>query len=81
MDLDWQVDIDRARSVLGEKVIFAGNINPVTIQNKSRDEVYQLCRNLADKHKNERFILSAGCEITPLTSAENLKAMSRASLL
>jgi uroporphyrinogen decarboxylase len=81
LDLDYQVDVDHARSVLGEKVIFAGNINPVTVQNKSRDEVFQLCKNLVEKHKNERFILSAGCEITPLTNPENLKAMSEATFL
>ena len=81
LDLDYQVDIENARSVLGEKVIFAGNINPVTIQNKSRDEVFQLCKDLVEKHKNERFILSAGCEISSLTPPENLKAMSEASIL
>lgn len=80
LDLDWQVDIDYARETLGEKVIFAGNINPVVIQNKSRDEVFELCRSLVEKHKNERYILSAGCEITPLTPAENLKAMSEATI-
>lgn len=81
LDLDWQVDITHAREILGEKVIFAGNINPVQIQDKSRDKVFEMCRSLVDKHKNERFILSAGCEITPLTPAENLKAMSEATKL
>ncbi|HRX12859.1 MAG TPA: uroporphyrinogen decarboxylase family protein, partial [Draconibacterium sp.] len=81
LDLDWQVDIQNARTVLGEKVIFAGNINPVTIQNKTRDEVFNICKNLVEKHKNERYILSAGCEITPLTEPENLKAMSEATFL
>lgn len=81
LDLDWQVDIEYARDVLDEKVIFAGNINPVVIQNKSREEVFELCRSLVEKHKNERYILSAGCEITPLTAAENLKAMSEVTIL
>jgi len=81
LDLDWQVDIDHARSVLGEDVIFAGNINPVLVQDKTRDEVFQLCKQLVEKHKNKRFILSAGCEVTPLTPVENLKAMSEGSLL
>jgi len=81
LDLDWQIDIENARSILGEKVIFAGNINPVTIQNKSRDEVFHLCKNLVEKHKNERFILSGGCEISVLTPPENLKAMSEATIL
>ena len=81
IDLDWQVDISHARSVLGEKVILTGNINPVTIQDITRDETYKLSRDLVEKHKNERFILAAGCEITPLTSAKNLKAMSEATFL
>jgi MtaA/CmuA family methyltransferase len=81
LDLDWQVDIDSARAVLGEKVIFAGNINPVAIQNKTSDEVFHLCKTLVEKHKNERFILSAGCEITPLTSPGNLKAMREACFI
>ena len=81
IDLDWQVDIEHARSVLGEKVILTGNINPVTVQDITSDEVYKLSRNLVEKHRNERFILAAGCEITPLTSPENLKAMSDATHL
>ena len=79
LDLDWQLDIDHARSVLGEEVIFAGNINPVLIQDKPEHEVFQLCKEMVEKYKNERFILSAGCEITPLTPAGNLNAMSEAS--
>lgn len=81
LDLDWQVDIAHARSVLGKKVILTGNINPVTIQDISHDEVYELSRNLVQKHKNERYVLAAGCEITPLTSPKNLKAMNDATYL
>lgn len=81
LDLDWQVDIGHARSVLGENVILCGNINPVTVQNKTHDEVFQLCRSLVEKHKNERYIFSAGCEITALTAPENLKAMNEARFL
>jgi MtaA/CmuA family methyltransferase len=78
LDLDWQVDIDYARSVLGEDVIIAGNINPVLVQENSRDEVFKLCHDLVEKYRTERFILSAGCEITVLTPPENLKAMNEA---
>lgn len=81
LDLDWQVDISYVRSVLGENVILCGNINPVTVQDKTSDEVFQLCKNLVEKHKDKRYILSAGCEITPLTAKANLKAMSKASFL
>lgn len=79
LDLDWQVNIENARKVLGDEVIFAGNINPVLVQDKSRDEVYLMSKKLVEKYKNERFILSAGCEITVLTPHENVRAMSEAS--
>ncbi|MEN8201696.1 MAG: uroporphyrinogen decarboxylase family protein [Bacteroidota bacterium] len=78
LDLDWQVDIGHARSVLGDEVIFTGNINPVYVQDKSREEVFQASRDLVEKYKNERYVLAAGCEISPLTPSENLKAMSEA---
>jgi len=80
LDLDWQVDIAEARKILGNEVILAGNINPVLVQDNSRDEVFQMSKDLIEKHKNERFIFSAGCEITVLTSPKNLMAMREASL-
>jgi MtaA/CmuA family methyltransferase len=80
LDLDYDVDIAYARSVVGEKVILCGNIEPVLIQNTTPQEVERLSRELVTLHGHERFILSAGCEITVGTSVENLMAMRRASL-
>ncbi|MCK5820878.1 MAG: uroporphyrinogen decarboxylase family protein [Bacteroidales bacterium] len=81
LDLDYQVDIKHARAVLGPEVILGGNINPIEVMNKSEAEVEIACRELVNRHKGERFILSAGCEISPLTPPENLKAMSLAAHL
>lgn len=80
LDLDWQVDIDHARKILGDEVILGGNINPVLVQDKTREEVFDLCKELVKKHKDERYLLSAGCEITVLTPPENLKAMQEAAV-
>ena len=79
LDLDYQVNIKHARSVLGPEVILGGNINPIEIMNKTTTEVETACRKLVSKHKDERFLLSAGCEISPLSPPENLKAMSLAT--
>ncbi len=79
LDLDWQVDIDYARAILGENIILGGNINPVLVQDKTRDEVFQLSGNLVEKYRHDRYLLSAGCEITVLTPPENLKAMYEAA--
>ena len=81
LDLDYQVNIDHARSVLGPNVILCGNVNPTEIISKSADEIKTVCMELVHKHKNERFILSAGCEISPLTPQTNLKAMAKAAYL
>ncbi len=81
IDLDWQVDIDHARQVLGNDVVLGGNINPVLVQNKSENEVYEMSKALVDKYKDQKYLLAAGCEITVLTPHENLMAMRRASIL
>ena len=80
LDLDYDVDIAYARSVVGEKTILCGNIEPVLIQNSTAEEVEHLSRELISLHGHERFILSAGCEITVGTSAQNLMAMRKGSL-
>lgn len=81
IDLDWQVDIDKAREQLGNEVVIGGNINPVLVQDKSKDEVYAISRSLVEKYKDQKYLLAAGCEITVLTPHHNLLAMSRASIL
>jgi len=81
IDLDWQVDMDLARNILGDEVVLGGNINPVLVQDKTVDEVYNLSKMLIDKYKEEKFLLAAGCEITVLTPHQNLTAMRRASIL
>jgi len=81
IDLDWQVDLDKGREILGDNVVIGGNINPVLIQDKSEEEVYLLSKMLVEKYKDQKYLLAAGCEITVLTPHQNLSAMRRASLL
>lgn len=81
IDLDWQVDLDDARRILGNNVVIGGNINPVLVQDKPEEEVYLLSRTLVDKYKDQKYLLAAGCEISVLTPHRNLSAMRRASIL
>lgn len=80
LDLDWQVDIDYARQVMGPDSVLCGNINPIEVQDKNRDEVYETAYQLIQKYKGQPYILSAGCEITVNTPPDNLKALREASL-
>jgi MtaA/CmuA family methyltransferase len=81
VDLDWQVDIENAREILGNEVVLGGNINPVLVQDKLEEEVYALSIRLVDKYKDQKYLLAAGCEITVLTPHKNLIAMRRASII
>lgn len=80
LDLDWQVDLDHARDIVGDEVILCGNINPVTVQDEAAKEIEERCKQLIGSQKEKRYILSAGCEITVNTPPENLMAMRNASL-
>ncbi len=78
LDVDFMVSMEEAFQILGPEVIRCGNLNPVDIQNKTREEVISLTSRLLEKEKGRKFILSAGCEITVNTPNENLLAMREA---
>ena len=77
IDLDWQVDITHAREILGENVVLKGNINPVFIQDSTPQEIKEKIHELMRNVKNQKFILSGGCEITVDTPPENLMKISK----
>jgi len=79
VDIDWQVDLDHAYDILGTNVMCAGNINPVTIMQKTANEIAVLSKILVEKEKGKKFNLSGGCEIAVTTPPENLLAMRKAS--
>jgi MtaA/CmuA family methyltransferase len=80
VDIDWMVDPQEAFEILGDKIIRCGNLDPVKMYREmSSDEVYAFSKELVDKEKGRRFILSAGCEIPVGTPHENVNAMKRAT--
>jgi MtaA/CmuA family methyltransferase len=79
LDLDWQVDLDKAFDIVGPDVVRCGNIDPVIVQNKTSDEIKVITRDILDKEKGRKHIISAGCEITVNTPVENLLTMRETS--
>ena len=80
LDIDYQVDMNEAFGILGPDVIRCGNINPILVEERSAEEIYDGSRQLIKQEKNRKFIFSAGCEITVNTKHENLIAMREASI-
>jgi uroporphyrinogen decarboxylase len=80
IDLDWMVDMEDAYKILGPGIIRCGNIDPVAvIETQSSEKVFDTTRALIRAEQGRPFILSGGCEITPLTPIENLKVMKAAA--
>jgi MtaA/CmuA family methyltransferase len=77
IDLDFAVDMEYARRVVGPGPVLCGNINPVLIQDLPPEEIATLARRMIGTMSDNKYILSAGCEITVNTPVENLLAMSR----
>jgi MtaA/CmuA family methyltransferase len=78
IDLDYMADMEEAYNLFGPDVVRCGNINPVDIQNFDARQVFDRSRELINREKGRRFMLSGGCEITVNTPAENLMAMRNA---
>jgi MtaA/CmuA family methyltransferase len=75
-ELDFPVDLPKAKAGLGERVI-SGNVSTVTTLLKGTpDEVYEAAR-LCHQTCGSRFIVGSGCEVSPLTPPENLRALIR----
>jgi MtaA/CmuA family methyltransferase len=79
LDIDWQVDLQHAHSVVGYDTVLCGNLDPVFVESKTPEEIGEAVAGLLSKEEGKRHILSAGCEITVNTPAENLMAMRKAS--
>jgi MtaA/CmuA family methyltransferase len=76
LDLDFMVDMGQARQVAGPHPVLCGNINPLLVQDLPSGELEDRLIEMMTPMAGQKYILSAGCEITVNTPAENLKAMS-----
>lgn len=77
MSVDYKVDLSEARRILGGKIAFAGNMNPVAVMQKETPEgVAAACRQtVAKAGVAPGYILMPGCDIPPSVPIENVKAM------
>ena len=75
IDIDWQVDIVKARKILGSNVTIAGNLDPVEdILRSTPDKIREGFRRIYNEIGNPYFV-NGGCEIPRGTPVENLRAL------
>ena len=80
IDLDWQVEIQEARKILGANVVIKGNIIPVLIQETSAQHLESLANEIVQQMHGQKFILSGGCEIGVYTPIANLMKLAEISI-
>ena len=79
VDLDWQVPVDEARALVGERVVLRGNLDTVAALHDGTPELVSRLSRIALAQADGRFILSSGCDIPPGTPRENIAAMVAAA--
>jgi len=74
-----EVELETAASYFPKDIII-GNLEPAIIQTGTPEQVYQATRRVVEQGKKlpTGFILAPGCELPPMVSLENVKAMNRA---
>lgn len=74
-ELDFPVDLVRAREILGDERTILGNVSTVGVMlTGTPEDVYEAA---AECHRacGRRFIVGTGCEISPATPPDNLRAL------
>ncbi len=84
IDVDWMVDIAKLiqnEEVRNARITARGNLNPAgVLLSKNPEDVIRDSRRLIEANKTSgRFILSAGCNMSPASVPENLRAMVKAA--
>jgi len=84
IDVDWMVDIGELiqnEEVRNARITARGNLNPAgVLLSENPEDVIRECRKLVEANKGKgRFILSAGCNMSPASVPENLRAMVKAA--
>jgi len=80
--VDYKVDLARVREVFGDRLAFAGNINPAGILvNGTPDEVAAAAREcIAKSGGRGNFIMMPGCDLSPAVPLANIRAMIETAL-
>lgn len=75
IDLDWQVEMRRAREALGDGQALAGNLDPAEAVLRSTPEAIRRALEEIYREVGPPYFAGAGCEIPAATPPANLRAL------
>lgn len=81
LSVDYKVDLEVAKEIVGEKTTLAGNVNPVLLQKGSLQEVGAAAKSCLEKAAAQgRYVLMPGCDIPPSVPLENIHTFFETAL-
>lgn len=76
VDLDYLVEVCRAREEMGKSQVICGNMDPVAVlQDSTPEEIHQVLER-CHREAGGNFIVGAGCEVTRNTPPEHLRVLT-----
>lgn len=82
LEVDWKVDMGRARTLIPEDTVLMGNINPSDpMCLGTPDDVRAQAKKIIDDTRGRGLILSSGCALSENIKPENLQAMVESARL
>jgi MtaA/CmuA family methyltransferase len=78
VDLDWMVDLEKARSTFGDEIAPCGNHDPVAVMLQGSPRTVQTAVTTFLQAAGPRSLSMAGCEVPDGTPVENFHAHSAA---
>lgn len=80
MDIDYMVDLKKARNTIERQICLRGNLNPVDILNMPYNQLVEICTETI-RYGGSPFVLSTGCLVARDTPPKNIEAMVAASVI
>jgi MtaA/CmuA family methyltransferase len=76
LEVDWQVDMKKARAAVPESTVLMGNINPsYPLVHGTAEETEALSKAVIEDTQGRGLFLSSGCAMGRGTKPENMRAM------
>jgi MtaA/CmuA family methyltransferase len=75
VDLDWMAPLAEARAAMGPGQLLLGNVDPVAVLRGGTPDSVRAAVRQCQTDAGERWIAGAGCEVSPDTPEENLRAL------
>lgn len=81
LEVDWQLDMKRAKEIVGNRCVLMGNVDPsYPLVHGTPEEVDKKAKEVIEATGGERLFLSSGCAMGRKTPPENMKALVDAAV-